>query len=398
MSSNIKDRVLIAIDNSKDTLVELSHRIHAQPELAFHEQKTAALLCSFLEERNFKVTRGYGGLETAFYAEARGKAERPKVAFLAEYDALKGIGHGCGHNIIATCAVGAFIGAAAAVTEQDGSVCIIGTPAEEGGGGKVIMLENGAFDGVDFALMIHPTAGKSMIGRGGRAAVVVTVSFRGRNAHSSDPSKGINALNALLNLFAAIDMMRPSMPLGANVNGIVTHGGEAANIIPGYSCGEFSVRAHTLHDLKNIVKIIRQCVESSEKLTGTKAEMEIGRYYGERYPNRPLGEAFKANMALLGEEMFYPTPNMQYGSSDIGNVSIKLPAIHEYLSIAQAGINAHSADFAEAALSPRADQVCILGAKGLAMTAMDVLTNAKLRQEALESHEKQIPDIYKHES
>jgi len=393
-----KDSILNTINYNERALVELSHQIHACPELAFQEKKTAKLLCSFLEERGFKVISGYGGLDTAFYAEVRGKTEHPKAAFLAEYDALKGVGHGCGHNIIATCAVGAFIGAAAAMAEQDGSVCIIGTPAEEGGGGKVIMLENGAFDAVDFALMIHPTAGKSLIGRGGRAAVGVTVSFHGRNAHSSDPSKGINALNALLNLFAAIDMMRPSMPLGANVNGIITHGGEAANIIPGYSCGEFSVRAHTLHDLKNIVETIKQCVESSEKLTGAKAEIEIGRYYGERYPSRPLGEAFKANMALLGEKMFYPEPNMQYGSSDIGNVSIKMPAIHEYLSIAPAGINAHSADFAEAALSPRADQVCILGAKGLAMTAMDVLTDAKLRREALESHEKQVPDIYKHES
>ena len=397
MPSNLKDKALQEICRNEKALVALSHTIHSQPEIAFQEKKTAELLCSFLEERKFEVVRGWGGLETAFYAEVRGRAERPKVAILAEYDALKCIGHGCGHNIIATCAVGAFLGVSSVSEELDGSVCIMGTPAEEGGGGKVIMLENGAFDSVDFALMIHPTSGKALTGRGGRAAVSMSVAFHGRSAHSSNPSKGTNALSALLALFSGIDMLRSSMPTGANVNGIITHGGVAANVIPDYSRGEFSVRAHTLKDLRGIVELIRQCVDSAEKLTGARSEVSLGRFYGERYPNKPICEAFKANMEILGEEMFYPDAGMQYGSSDIGNVSIKLPAIHEYLSIAPSHVNAHSAEFAAAAVSARADKVCVLGAQGLAMTAIDVLTDSNLRREALESHQKQVPDIYQHE-
>jgi len=393
--NQLKEKVQQVIDTKKEELIQLSHEIHAHPEIAYEERISSQLICALLEKNGYHVSNGYGGLETAFYAQAVGKQSRPNIAILAEYDALKGIGHGCGHNIIATCAAGAFLGVASVIEELYGSVCILGTPAEEGGGGKITMLENGAFDDVDFAMMIHPTSGNNLILRGGRAAVSMKVAFQGKGAHSSDPSRGINALNALIEVFNGINVMRPLMPVGANVNGIITEGGVAANIIPDHTQGVFSIRGDTLRDLEKIIGILKDCVASAERLTGAKAEIKLGRCYAERYPNKPMGEAFKANIESLGEKVYYPDPKKQYGSSDIGNVSIRMPAIHEYLSIAPEGVNAHTKEFAECALSQRADEVCLLGAKGLAMTAIDLLTNADLRKQALDSHSLQVPEIYK---
>ena len=393
--NQLKEKVQQVIDTKKEELIQLSHEIHAHPEIAYEERISSQPICALLEKNGYHVSKGYGGLETAFYAQAVGKQSRPNIAILAEYDALKGIGHGCGHNIIATCAAGAFLGVASVIEELYGSVCILGTPAEEGGGGKITMLENGAFDDVDFAMMIHPTSGNNLILRGGRAAVSMKVAFQGKGAHSSDPSRGINALNALIEVFNGINVMRPLMPVGANVNGIITEGGVAANIIPDHTQGVFSIRGDTLRDLEKIIGILKDCVASAERLTGAKAEIKLGRCYAERYPNKPMGEAFKANIESLGEKVYYPDPKKQYGSSDIGNVSIRMPAIHEYLSIAPEGVNAHTKEFAECALSQRADEVCLLGAKGLAMTAIDLLTNADLRKQALDSHSLQVPEIYK---
>ena len=391
----VKERVCKAIDLQADALVSLSHEIHANPETAFTEYKSSRLIADFLEHAGFEVKLGIGGLETAFLASKEGKRPGPHIAFLAEYDSLPGIGHACGHNIIATSAVGAFIGAVAVMEEFAGKLSIIGTPAEEGGAGKVILLENGVFDDVEYAMMIHPSSGKSLINRGGRASTSVHVKFHGKATHSANPGRGINALSAVISTFVHIDQMRPTFEMQDNVNGIITDGGKAANVIPGEAACEFSLRARTMLDLERLVEKVKSCVASAERLTGAKAEVEVERIYAERYPNLPMCEAMKRNMAVLGEAMEYPDPNVMYGSSDIGNVSIKIPAIHDYLSIAPEGVNSHHPDFAKAALSPRADEVCIKAAKGLAMTAVDILAEEKFRKEINEYHEKQVPAEYK---
>lgn len=392
-----KERILKTIDEARGDLLALSKNIHDNPELGFEEKKALGFISSTLEKHGFSVIRGYGGLDTAFRAEKKGAKDGPRLAFLAEYDALKGIGHGCGHNLIAACSTGAFLGLASVMEELSGSVCLIGTPAEEGGAGKVKLLRNGAFDDVDFALMMHPSGGGSnLVGRGGRAACTVKIHFTGKGAHSSVPKNGINALSAVLQLFWQIDLMRPTFDPQDNINGIITNGGSAANVIPAEAACEFCLRADTMRRIEELIGLIRVCMENAEKLTGAKGEISWEDISAERYPNRPMCQAFKDNMALLGIQMEWPDPKKQYGSSDIGNVSIRMPAIHDYLSITDdASVQAHTIQYTAAAITPQAQEVCLKGAKGLAMTGYDILSNPEFQREILEYHRAQVPEYYR---
>lgn len=394
-----KVQISTKVDTLKPALITLSHNIHSNPELGFQEHKAAGFISSLLEAQGFTVERGYCGIETSFRAVKKGKAPGPRISFLAEYDALRGIGHGCGHNIIATCATGAFLGLASIMDNYDGEISLIGTPAEEGGAGKAILLERGAFDQTDYALMMHPSGGGSkanLIGRGGRASGSVTVSFQGKAAHSSVPANGVNALNAAISVFNQIDMLRPTFQMQDNINGVILEGGVAGNIIPEFSKCEFCIRAETMHRIEELIEMIQGCIDRAAQLTGAVPSVEMEPIYAERYPNMPMCEAFKANMEELGETMCYPDPKKQYGSSDIGNVSIKIPSIHDYISITDdETIQSHSADYTKAAAMPEADEVCIKGAKGLAMTGLDILRSQEFRDEINKFHENQIPDCYK---
>lgn len=393
--NDVKHRICSTIDGQAEDLIRLSHEIHEHPEPAFTEYWSSACLMEFFEKRGFHGEKGIGGLETAFRVTKEGRGDGPHLAFLAEYDSLPGIGHACGHNVIAASSAGAFLGAASVMDQFPGKVSIIGTPAEEGGAGKVILLEAGVFDDVDFALMMHPTSGKSLIARGGRASTNMKVAFSGKAAHSSNPGKGINALSAAMAAFWNIDLLRPTFEMQDNVNGILREGGTAANVIPDRAVCDFSLRARTMLELETLAGKVRHAAESAAFLTGAKAEITMERIYAERYPNLPMCEAFKKNMEELGEQMEYPDPNMLYGSSDIGNVSIRIPAIHDYLSIAPEGVASHHPDFAEAAISPRADAVCIKAAKGLAMTAADIFSDESFRKKIREYHKNQVPKEYR---
>ena len=286
---------------------------------------------------------------------------------------------------------------ASVLKELPGNICIIGTPAEEGGAGKVKLLAAGAFDDVDYALMMHPSSGGSnLVGRGGRAACTVNVKFYGKGAHSSVPKNGINALSAAISVFNQIDLARPTFDPQDNINGIIAEGGTAANIIPSFASCSFCLRADTMKRIEDLIALIRQCVENAERLTGAKGEVSWDDISAERYPSKPICQAFKDNMHELGIEMTWPDPKKQYGSSDIGNVSIKIPVIHDYLSITDdTTIQAHTVEYAKAAGSPEAFEVCLKGAKGLAMTAFDILSSKEFQKEIQEYHEKQIPEFYK---
>ena len=390
----MKQQIIDEIQSISSELLELSHDIHEHPELGFEEYHAIAAIRAELEKHGFEITDNFCGLPTSIKATINGKGKGPHIAFLAEYDALPGVGHGCGHNVIATCAVGAAIGLSKVMSNFCGKVSMIATPGEENGAGKAIMCDNGGFDDVDFALMIHPLSGKSLVGRGGRAATIIDVEFFGKNAHSSRPERGINALSSVISLFNTIDLVRPTLDINDNINGIITDGGKAGNIIPGYAACKFAVRADTMKELKHLSAVIKNAVEAADKIHGTTSNVKICPYYAERYPNITMGTKFMENMALLGEEMEYAKPGV-YGSSDIGNVSIKLPTIHDYLWIAPADVNAHSKEMAEYAASERADTVCIKGAQGLAMTGLDILASAELRAEINAEHDKAIPDFYK---
>ena len=394
----LKEKIKEAVDGNKEGIIRLSREIHSHPELGYEEFHAVKYISGFLREHNYEVKESYGSIPTSFRADAKGAETKkgPVVAILAEYDALNGIGHGCGHNVIASCAVGAFLGLSSVIEKLEGSVCIIGTPAEEGGAGKVKLLENGAFDDVDFAVMIHPSGAEGNIsGRGGRAACSVNVSFHGKGAHSSGPQNGINALSAAIHLFNQIDMMRAVFQVQDNINGIISKGGTAANVIPDEAECQFCIRADTMKRIKELIVLIKTCAANAENLTGAKASVTEGTISAERYPNRPMCESFKANMENLGVPMQWADPGKLYGSSDIGNVSIKLPAIHEYLSItSDSGIQAHTVEYAEAAKSQKADEVCISGAKGLAMTGCDILYDKEFQEKIKAYHKQQVPDFY----
>lgn len=390
----IKQAIIDQLAAISPELLEMSHDIHEHPELGMEEYHAIAAIRAELEKHGFEITDRYCGLDTALKATVTGKGEGPHIAFLAEFDALPGIGHGCGHNVIATCAVGAAIGLSKVMDRFCGRVSLIATPGEESGGGKAIMVDRGGFDDVDFALMIHPTSGASLIGRGGRAAVTIEAEFHGKDAHSSRPERGVNALSSVISLFNTIDLVRPTLDIHDNINGIITDGGLASNIIPGHAACKFAVRADTMKELEHLAGIIENAAAAADRINGTTSQVRVYPYYAERYPNLTMGEKFKENMALLGEEMEMAKPGM-YGSSDVGNVSIKLPAIHEYLSIAPAGVGAHTKEMAACAMTPRADEVCIKGAQGLAMTGADILSSQALRDAIKAEHDRAVPDFYK---
>ena len=311
-----KLKIIETIDGMQNELLTLSHQIHDHPEVGFQEHQAVRFISSFLEKHGFEVETPYCGLDTSFKVVKKGKGSGPRISFLAEYDALRGIGHGCGHNIIATCAVGAFSGLSAIMDNYNGEISIIGTPAEEGGAGKVILLERGGFDETDYALMMHPSGGGSnLVGRGGRAATTIHVSFHGKSAHSSAPSNGINALSAAIHVFNQIDLMRPTFQIQDNINGVILEGGTAANVIPELARCEFNLRAETMMRIEFLIDLVKSSIERAEALTRARAEVTVEPIYAERYPNRPMCETFKNNMESLGISMSWPTPGKLYGSS-----------------------------------------------------------------------------------
>lgn len=371
--------IISKIDQIKDELITLGKTIHQNPELAFNEYNAVENITTMLIKYGFTIEKGKGQLETAFKAEYNGKGEGPVVAFLAEYDALPEIGHGCGHNLIATMAVGAAIGLREVINDIDGKIVVLGTPAEEGGGGKILMLEEGYFDDIDYALMMHPCV-NNMIARGGLATIGIKIEYYGKSVHSAYPEGGINALQAVIQTFNMIDQFRALFPLKTNISGIITNGGKASNIIPDYASCEFTLRADTVKDLKIVEGYIDHIVESIENLIGVKSNLEKSMVYTERYPNRCIDERLKKNIAQFGVDMKYPDPDMKYGSSDIGNVSLKVPTIHSYIKIADKGVNSHSMDFTKASNSSRAYEEIIKATKAMALTGFDILTDENLRE------------------
>lgn len=368
------------IDNYAKQLIQLSLMLHKHPEMAFEEVKASRWLTEFLKHEGFEITENVGGLETAFIASYDTKKEGPHLAYIAEYDALKNIGHACGHNLIATMSVGAAL-ALSRTKYANGVIHVIGTPAEEGGGGKIMMLDQGVFDKIDYAMMIHPST-ENLIMRGGLATRGYSVSYLGKSAHSSSPEEGINALTSVLNTFYMIDQERGKMPIGTNINGIILEGGVASNVIPNQASCKFSVRAKTVKDLEDVIDRLDNIVSNIDHNNKTSSKVKKGLVYSERYPNKPMAETLKQHMKHYDIHMNYPRPNMKLGSSDIGNVSIKLPTIHSYLNIwDEEGDKpiAHDSSFTEAAKSEFALKKMLIGAKALAYTGESILKDKQLQ-------------------
>ena len=383
-SSSLKKRAIAAIDAESARLIEMSDTLHANPELSFQEYKSASMLSDALQSRGFTVQRGVGTLETAFRAEARGHADSPTVALCAEYDALPELGHACGHNIIGTAAVGAAIGIEAVLDEIAGRVVVVGTPAEEGGGGKVILLANGVFKDVDAAMMIHP-ASWTMVSRGSLASFRLNIEFAGRASHAaSSPEAGINALEAVILTFNNINALRLHLRADARVHGIITNGGAAANIIPDYASAAFSVRAASQDYANEILPRVIACAEAAATATGAKLTHTVATGYAAMKPNMTMARLFAANWRSIGVEVHEPRPNERMGSTDFGNISQALPGIHPYIAIAPDGTPGHSVEFRAASASPAGRHGLLVAAKALAMTTIELLNEPDLLRQAKE--------------
>jgi amidohydrolase len=295
---------------------------------------------------------------------------------LAEYDALPERGHACGHNLIGTIAVGAGLAMTTVLPELAGTIQVIGTPAEEGGGGKVIMVEAGIFDGVDAAMMIHPSY-YNVTRRRSKTSHRLGIEFFGKPAHaSSSPDMGINALDAVIQTFNGVNALRQHLKDEARVHGIITDGGKVTNVVPEYAAAKFGVRAASLGYALEILEKLRDCARAGALATGATVRFDEPEYYYDAMlPNPRLADLVDANMAAVGIEVRLPDPYERMGSSDMGNVSQTVPALHPYIAICSDDIASHSAEFREAACSPRGHDGMIKGAKVLAMTAVDLLTN-----------------------
>jgi amidohydrolase len=380
--SAVKDRIAAAVDRLGDELESLSHQIHDNPELGYQEVKASGWLTEFLAGQGFKVERGVAGVDTAFRATIE-TGQGPAIAILCEYDALPAIGHACGHNVIATAGVGA--GAALAAVRDllpQGSVHVIGTPAEEGGGGKVRLIRGGVFRDVDAAMMIHGwdrwVPHQDLLG-----VVRVGFEFTGKAAHASaDPWEGVNALDGVIQTFNNVGMLRQQVRPDARIHGIVTSGGAAPNIIPEYAAAMFYVRAANLDYLTELNARVIACAEGAAKATGCAVKVtEYDNTYEPMKRNQTLADAFRVNMERVGVPESPELPE-RLGSSDVGNVSQVIPTIQPYVRIAPEGTPWHSRAFAEAAVSPLAREGMLAAAKVMAMTTLDLLSEPGLLDRA----------------
>jgi amidohydrolase len=369
----LKDSAIKAVEAHRRQLRDLSLKIHTNPELGFKEVKASKLLTDYLEKNGFAVERGICQLATAFRA-SYGKG-KPAIAILAEYDALPQLGHACGHNLIAGIAVGGAVAAKAAIDQCGGSVLVIGTPAEEFYGGKVLMAERGAFDKIDMAMMAHPGAHDSATTQA-LACITLEVEFFGKAAHAATrPETGINALEAMLLSFAAINALRQHVPDKARIHGIITDGGEAPNVVPAHSAGSFLVRAEDNAYLDELKEKVLNCFVGASVATGARLEYHWGEVlYAPLRNNLTLAELFRQNINSLGRQMPL-VGDSRVGSTDMGNVSQLVPGIHPTIAVAPETVAIHSPEFAEVAASEAGIKGMLDAAKAMAMTVVDLVAS-----------------------
>jgi amidohydrolase len=372
----------LCVDEFSQELSALARRIHAHPELCFEEHQAAGWLGECLErELGAKVERGVGGLATAF--RARVGAAGPRIAILAEYDALPEIGHACGHNLIAGSAVGAFLALARHAPNLAGSIEIIGTPAEEGGGGKIKLLNAGVFEGVDAAMMFHPFD-RDILAHPALCSMRIAMSYQGVPAHAAAaPHAGKSALTACLETFRLIDSQRVHFRDGVRVHGIVTNGGQAVNVIVEHAASEFTLRAQTSAELERVKAIVMRCARGAALACDVDVSFKEKVGYREMRNNLTMARRFGAALESLGRNARETDTRVGAGSTDMGDLSLHLPSIHPYLAICDEGESlCHEHRFADCAASDRGMATMLIAAKALARTALDLLEDPKLLGEA----------------
>lgn len=393
-TSAIYERILAAIENQRDVILAVGDEIHANPELGMAEFKAQKLLTETIAGYGYEVERGSGGIETAFKAIRGGKGSGPAIAFLAEYDALPGLGHACGHNLIASSNLAAAIGLGAVIAELGGEVMLIGTPAEENKGGKVIMIENGAFDDVDISFSSHHAGDVSGVATEAPDGTCLAVSPRifkyyGRTAHAAmDPHNGINALNAVIHLFTGIDAMRQHVTPDVRIHGIITRGGDAPNVVPDYAEAYFMFRGASRATVDAIVAQAVRVAEGASLMTGARLEVDDTEPdYEDMVPNYMLGRLLQGHLADGGleERPAFADKSRATGpapySTDLGNISRKMPTAAINFAISTVPIPGHSIQVVEGSMSALGRENAIATGKALALAAADLLMDAELLTE-----------------
>jgi amidohydrolase len=374
LAAELKSTVQSDIDNHRQQLADLSLKIHSNPETGFKEHKASNWLSQYLETNGFTVKRGICQLETAFKASYGNK--RPAIAILAEYDALPQIGHACGHNLIAAIAVGAAVASRTTVDKLGGSILVIGTPAEEIHGGKVIMAEKGAFNDIDMAMIVHPSTHDTATTKA-LACTSLDVEFFGREAHAAaHPEDGINALEAIILSFNAINSLRQHTRDDTRIHGIISDGGQVVNVVPAHGSASFLIRARDDVYLKELNKKVLSCFKGASTATGARLEYKWGTVqYAPMRNNIVMANLYIDNMETLGRSVKLVNPDQSFGSTDTGNVSQLVPSIHPSVAIAPRGVSIHSPRFAEAAASETGILGMLDAAKAIAMTVVDLLSS-----------------------
>ena len=376
-----KDAARSAVDAAREGVVDLSHRIHAHPEVGFEEVRASAWVAEALAAAGFAVEHGCYGLDTAVSAVAGSGPLH--LTICAEYDCLPGIGHACGHNVIAAAAVGAALALAPLADDLGVTVRVLGTPAEEGGGGKILMLEQGAFAGTHAAMMVHPSPTES--DRMHCLAVShLKVDFHGKSAHASAfPHLGRNAADAITVAQTAIGLLRQHLEPGDQVHGIVSHGGDAPNIVPDLTSGVWYVRAPHLARLAEVEPRILRCFEAGALATGCTVDITPEcPPYSEMATDEAMAALYRANAEALGRT-FEDEDRMGGGSTDMANVSLVVPTIHPMLGLGCYPVVNHQAEFAAACATPVADQAAVDGALAMAWTCIDLAGDEVQRRRLL---------------
>jgi len=381
-TGQVKDAIGTRIDALRPELERVSRDIYANPEIAYEERQAVAWLAELLKKHGFSVEVGVADTPTAFVATRR-NGTGPTVAFLSEYDALRGLGHGCGHNLIATASAGAGIALADALDRLRGRVLVIGTPAEEGGGGKIRLIRAGIFQEVDAAMMFHPDI-RTQVLHWALAITHMHFEFIGRAAHASgDPEKGINALDAFVLAYNGISLLRQQVKDGARLHGFLKEGGTAPNIIPERTSGEFLVRARDEAYKEELVQKVKNIFQAAALATGCSLNLTFDEEpYSDLRNSSVLARLFDENLRRVGLDPVEGVPWENAGSTDMGNVSHVVPALHPTVAIASAEVAGHSQAFLEASGSLRGYQAMIDAAKALAMTGADLLADPSLAEQA----------------
>lgn len=384
----IKDLVIAqARERITPTMKEISEKVFCFSEVAFEEEKSAAFLSDMLQSLGFKVERRYLDIPTSFRAEMELAGPGPTIAFIAEYDALPKIGHACGHNLIAATTVGAALAVKSVLDKLGGKIVVIGAPAEESGGGKALLVERGAFKDVDAALIAHPSNHTCIASRS-LAWEPIRMKFYGVNAHAgSSPQKGVNALNALIETFNSINALRQHVTGDVRIHGMITHGGDAVNVVPSFTQGDFLVRGATVESMLSVSEKVKNCARGAALATGTRLELErTGAIYEPMKGNEPLEQALAASFDELGIKYVMGGENTNMGSTDVGNVSQAIPTVHPMYEICGKEIVGHSPEFAAASSAPRGFNMSVEVALAMAITCIDLLCDSSLLKKVKAAH------------